>query len=401
MSAAPEVLPPLKVLLVCESVPSIDAVTGNGSSLITYNLVMALPSRVSVRVVSFGSPDELPSALHARTDALVVLPRRPWGRRRRYLAGRWTPSAWELDTPAARDVVARWSRWADVSMFHGLDTAPLLATADGVVAFNGIDPARPQLDEAVLRLAGPKRMHAMEVRRRGLRAERVAARRSSGWAVVSESDAVLLRHELGVEVTCIPNGTDVLHPVYADVGTPPTVGFVGSLNFAPNVAAVERLVREVMPLVRGSVPLARLLVAGRKAGAGLSAELAADPGTLLVDGFEALGDVFGQTHVMCFPDLVGAGVRNSVMESFAYGQAVVGTRHALRGADAPAGSVVEDDASDIADALVLLLTDDDSLGEARARSRERATAVRSWASVAHDYESWLRCTLERSLERPS
>ncbi|MFQ5427339.1 MAG: glycosyltransferase, partial [Gaiellales bacterium] len=93
-----------------------------------------------------------------------------------------------------------------------------------------------------------------------LRYERDAVRSVSRTVAVSETEqAELERHAPG-RVDLVPNGVDCQALRPRDTVPPGRdVLFVGSLDYGPNVDALEHLVDDVMPLVRGD---ARLLVVG-------------------------------------------------------------------------------------------------------------------------------------------
>ncbi len=92
--------------------------------------------------------------------------------------------------------------------------------------------------------------------------ERRAARFARLTFVCSEEDEGYLgRWVVQGRVTCVPNVLPMPDRP-PGVTAEPTLGFIGAMHHPPNVEAVERLTRRILPLVRREVAEARLLVAG-------------------------------------------------------------------------------------------------------------------------------------------
>lgn len=141
-------------------------------------------------------------------------------------------------------------------------------------------------------------------------------------------------------------------------GEPATVVFLGSLDWRPNLEAVRWFVGEAWPLVRASVPGARLLVAGSNAPARLIASGQRD-------GIEFRGYVddvrrfLASGTAMVVPVLSGGGVRVKILEAMALGVPVVSTRLGAAGIAAREGEeiLLADTAGDFAAACIGLLRD--------------------------------------------
>jgi glycosyltransferase involved in cell wall biosynthesis len=174
--------------------------------------------------------------------------------------------------------------------------------------------------------------------------------------VVSEKERARLDPGLRSVLVC-PNGrepTTVLPPAAA-----PTVAFVATMGWAPNVDAATWLGREIWPLVRAQVPEARLLLVGKDPAPAVRALAGAD---IEVTGTVADVTPFLATaRVVVAPLRAGGGTRLKIMEALDTGRPVVATTIGCEGMEdlVGRGVVVADTAAGLADAVARLLADPD------------------------------------------
>lgn len=201
--------------------------------------------------------------------------------------------------------------------------------------------------------------------RRGLsaaafRAEAAALRRMERRTIgrfdhvvtVSERERTRLPDGVRSVLVC-PNGRDpsaVLPPAHD-----PTVAFVATMGWAPNVDAALWLVRDIWPLVRERVPYARLLLVGRDPAPAVRAVASDD-----VDVTGTVPDVtpyLAKSRVVVAPLRAGGGTRLKIMEALDLGRPVVATSLGCEGNEdlVGRGVVLADTAPGLADAIVSLL----------------------------------------------
>jgi glycosyltransferase involved in cell wall biosynthesis len=140
---------------------------------------------------------------------------------------------------------------------------------------------------------------------------------------------------------------------------PPSVLFVGSLNYPPNVAAVTELITAVMPLVRETVPDAELHIVGRKPS-GAVTQLADGTDWVKLDvDLPDLGPAYRSARCVVIPMRSGAGTNVKVFEALSYGVPTLGTPQALDGIPVDAGTevLVEQTLDGLVAATIQLLTD--------------------------------------------
>jgi glycosyltransferase involved in cell wall biosynthesis len=206
----------------------------------------------------------------------------------------------------------------------------------------------------------------------GLRAEAAALRRMERRtierfdhvAVVSEQERTRLPAGVRSVLVC-PNGRDptAVLPPAAD----PTVAFVATMGWRPNIDAALWLGRDIWPLVVAQVPEARLLLVGRDPAPPVLALAGAN---VQVTG--TVPDVtpyLAESRVVVAPLRAGGGTRLKIMEALDLGRPVVATSVGCEGTEdlIDRGVVVADTAAGLADAIAGLL-----LYPARASALGRA-----------------------------
>ncbi|NIA23802.1 MAG: glycosyltransferase, partial [Proteobacteria bacterium] len=157
-------------------------------------------------------------------------------------------------------------------------------------------------------------------------------------------------------VTTIPNAVDI--PERKPVAKEPTLLFLGSYSYHPNVTAAEFLIQKVMPIIRQVIPEVSLIIAG----------LYPDnirfyhnpPPNVEFTGFVRNLDVLYQrSRVVCCPIMSGGGTRVKIIEAAAYAKPIVSTRIGAEGLKMRNGKelLISNDPKSIADACIRLLKD--------------------------------------------
>jgi len=150
------------------------------------------------------------------------------------------------------------------------------------------------------------------------------------------------------------------YPDRSGEGDPLTLVFLGSLDWRPNLEAVEWFLESVWPIVRRSVPLARFHLGGSNPPEGLA-------GRLLTDGVRFLGrvpnacDFLASGAAVVVPLLSGGGMRVKILEAMALGVPVVSTRLGASGIGAADGTemLLADGPESLGAACISLLLDRD------------------------------------------
>jgi glycosyltransferase involved in cell wall biosynthesis len=172
--------------------------------------------------------------------------------------------------------------------------------------------------------------------------------------VVSEQERARLGPGARSLLVC-PNGREP-SAVLPDA-TEPTVAFVATMGWAPNVDAAVWLAREIWPSVLARVPDAQLLLVGKDPAPAVRA-LAGE--SIHVTG--TVPDVtpyLARSRVVVAPLRAGGGTRLKIMEALDVGRPVVATSLGCEGMGdlVGRGVVVADTAAGLADAIADLLVD--------------------------------------------
>ena len=197
-------------------------------------------------------------------------------------------------------------------------------------------------------------------------------RTTAGW-----SDAESLSAEWVPNVTALTPGRVTGAPAY-------DVLFVGSLQYPPNIEAVERLA-DAWPAVLEARPGASAVIAGRKP-TNRVAELVAERGWALLPDFPDVATVAAQARMAVAPLARTSGIQNKVLEAAALGLPQVVTPQALAGLRPGFPAEVASREDELAPRIVSLLADLTRQAELRAagmdevRSHYVAEAWIEWAN---------------------
>ena len=222
--------------------------------------------------------------------------------------------------------------------------------------------------------------------------ERSVCARSWQVVVTTEREGALARQlvEPG-RVHVISNGVDTDY-FCPGIGAPdpdvPTVTFTGDMSYFPNETAVTFFAREVLPIIRQSVPSTRFLIVGRNPGK--KVRQLQECGGIEVTGFVPDVRVYlAKTHVSVAPFLIAAGIQNKILESIASGLPVVATSRAVQGLAPEIADLVEtaDAPAEMAARVVSILRDP-------KLARKRGLEGRNRVAVLYHWEHWLGKLLE-------
>lgn len=190
---------------------------------------------------------------------------------------------------------------------------------------------------------------------------------------------------VGTASVVVPNGVDI-----RSLTMPPhaarDIGFIGWMNYPPNVDASVWLARDIWPIVQPNAGRGRLRIIGREPSAAVRA-LVSD--TVVVTG--AVADMVtaceGIRIGVC-PLRSGMGIKNKTLELMSMGAPVVATPRAAEGIGATEndGLFVAETAAELAARINDLLSDDDAVARLGAAARAYVQAHHSWDRIAADYQ---------------
>lgn len=213
-------------------------------------------------------------------------------------------------------------------------------------------------------------------------------RRSLSWfdahSAVSDGDAgYFRRHARGASVLVVPNGVDAasISP-RPDPAGPPTLLYVGSMDYQPNAEAVLDFARHAWPSIRQAAPDVRLLVVGRNPPPEVR-RLAGEPGIVVTGTVPDIQPYYRQAHALVVPLRTGGGTRLKILEALAAGVPVLSTAVGAEGLALIPGRdfLLAETPQDFAAQTVRLLADPDLRAALAARGRQTVTARYDWGAI--------------------
>jgi len=175
--------------------------------------------------------------------------------------------------------------------------------------------------------------------------------------VCSEIDRKYLTKRYRLKgVVIIPNAVKI--PEEQPLAPEPTLLFIGSYSFKPNLDAAKFLIKQIWPLVHQKIPNSTLIIAGSHPDR-ISSDDLGTQGVRFTGFVEDLDGLYRQSRVVCAPILSGGGTRVKIIEAAAYCKPVVSTVIGAEGIEMHDGYGIflRDDPKSFAEACIRLLSD--------------------------------------------
>jgi len=176
------------------------------------------------------------------------------------------------------------------------------------------------------------------------------------WCTSPADKESMLSDSPGKPVAIIPT----IHPLHERGGSfdeREGLLFVGNFNHSPNRDAVEFFVKDVLPLIRRSLPNVRLDVVGSNAPPNFK-QYASE--TVCFHGYVPdIAPLLGSSRVFVAPLRFGAGVKGKIGESLSYGLPVVTTGVGAEGMGFENGKhvMIANDAASLAETVIRVYKD--------------------------------------------
>lgn len=182
---------------------------------------------------------------------------------------------------------------------------------------------------------------------------------------------------------------------FVDVPPPsqagPVVGFLGQMDYPPNIQAVQHLALAVLPIIRRTVPSASLCIMGRAPTAEVRA-LARDGEVEVTGAVDSIPEALSGVRVFCAPLDRGRGIPNKILEALSAGRATVVSSWAAKALDGVVGEhyLVADGVEERARVLASLLADPERCDELGAAGRLYVQQHHDWEDVLDRLETLVR-----------
>jgi glycosyltransferase involved in cell wall biosynthesis len=218
-----------------------------------------------------------------------------------------------------------------------------------------------------------------------------------GVVAVSETDAARFRQDYGLTnvLGSVPTGVDVeyfgqtrLHPV------PGRIAFLGSMDWMPNVDAVQWWMNEIWPLVKQRHAGASFSIIGRNPPPAVAGLPQRDASVHVTGTVPDVRPHLAQAQVVVVPLRAGGGTRIKIYEVMAAGLPVVSTRVGAEGLPLRDGEniLLADTPEALASAVVTLLQEPEKRARLAAAGQHWVRHHASWtqaAGILADYAAQL------------
>ncbi len=205
---------------------------------------------------------------------------------------------------------------------------------------------------------------------------------------MSEEDREFIGQAIGnvQKIEVVSNGVDVKWFEEKNKNLPdkPTILFVGTFNWLPNVEAVKFLVHEVWPKVKQKVENAQLWIVGNAPTPEIMNFHQKDSAITVTGGIPDIRDAFNGAHVLLAPVFSGKGTRYKILEAMASETPIVATPTAVEGLGVKNGEevLVGKNAEEMAELTVQLLNDT-GLQKKLAKNGKRFVTERyDWKTIS-------------------
>jgi glycosyltransferase involved in cell wall biosynthesis len=208
---------------------------------------------------------------------------------------------------------------------------------------------------------------------------------------VSTEDAQRMRNEYGVtRVDVVDNGIDrAFYESVTGKHDPKCILFLGSLDWRPNLDAIDLMLDRIFPQVRSGEPDARLLIVGRSPSPALVQRARGLAGVELHANVPDVRPYLADCGLMAVPLRIGGGSRLKILESLAAGLPVVSTRVGAEGLELESGRdlVLVDSIDQFADTLIEHMRDPTAIRRMTEEGRRRVLNRYDWNVLAEKLES--------------
>ncbi len=159
-------------------------------------------------------------------------------------------------------------------------------------------------------------------------------RKADKLITMSEEDKRFIENELhqNLNISVVANGVDLKYFASSTKTLPkhPTVLFVGTFKWLPNIEAVDLIVKEIWPRVIAELPTAKLKIVGFSPTSKILS-YSRNPSIEVLGGIPDIRDAFATSHVLLAPIKSGKGTRYKILEAMVTGTPVVATKLAVEG----------------------------------------------------------------------
>ena len=224
--------------------------------------------------------------------------------------------------------------------------------------------------------------------------EKDTLKKASWVTAVTEEDAGIMR-EWGVDrVSIVDNGVDLdFYQPDPSTDTDHEMLFLASLDWEPNIDALDHFLTHILPSIVAKEPRARLTIAGRKPSTELRRRVEGTANVNFVGEVPDVRPLLKQADVIVVPLRVGGGSRLKILEGMAAGKAIVSTSVGAEGLSVLDGQQIKiaDSPRDFSAAVLELMASPEMRRKLGANGRTLVEQKYGWDESANKLESaWFK-----------
>lgn len=206
----------------------------------------------------------------------------------------------------------------------------------------------------------------------------------------NDKEYILSQNNQVKRIDVVANGvdTDFFEGVPKKLPTKPTILFVGTFYWLPNVQAVKYLVNEVWPLVHEKLPEAHLHIVGFRPTPEIQAYNKL-PHVKVSGSIKDIRQAYSRAHVLLAPVMWGKGTRYKILEAMATKTPIVATSLAvegIKGLEPEKHVLIGDDTQSLVDQTVRVLKDAKLQAKLAKSSYELVHQDYNWQAISRDLD---------------
>lgn len=219
-------------------------------------------------------------------------------------------------------------------------------------------------------------------------------KKATHLVTMSEEDKKYIGKEISSnKIDVVANGVDIekFSKTIKKLPTDPTILFVGTFKWLPNIDAVEFLVKQIWPGVKEALPNAKLWIVGHSPTTAVS-QFNNLKDVTVSSNIRDIRDAYAGAHVLLAPIRSGKGTRYKILEAMATGTPVVTTKLGAEGLKVEPGKhlLIGDTVEDLTNLTVSLLKDR-QLQQKLARSAVKVVGEEyNWKNISADLDKLYR-----------
>lgn len=222
--------------------------------------------------------------------------------------------------------------------------------------------------------------------------------------LATEAEAAPLRSLVSSrKIHVIGNGVDLpeMEPTPPKVANlNPVIGFVGVMDYFPNVDSVTWFASECWPAIHAKFPTATFRIVGRSPTPAVH-RLASIPGIEVVGEVNCIADALKDFDVSIAPLRIARGVQNKVLEAMAAAKPVVLSSHAAKGIAAVPEKdyLVADSAEHVTTAVCSLFSNPSLRTQIGQSARQFVATYRRWGTELEKLKALIAATAPCSVRK--